>query len=366
MLNRQSIQELISSQNKDAGLHQSFFVNKEVFDLSYEALFHKQWIFVTHLSHFTENTEFIYNLNQGHIEINRLENGNLDIQHSIKNAPCHLRVHESLVFINLSKDPFSFDEFITPLAPYIKIHGLNDGKIAFQKEYIFNASHMATIQNFKECNHCWGGNEFSHKDYLNVHGAEYCNSYGAGVGSGVESDSFDQQIQDWSKENTKRNIFVGEFVEDNPLYFRIAERTPLQNDFLSETKDGQYCCSKLMGDFEKIGPDKGYTAIGFSPFNSFIANNEFVVLFIFTPVETNKTIITQMWITHKDAECDIEKMIWLWDRTTQEDQMLCEMNQKGIESRFYRQGKYGKLEKSLVQYQEFYLNHLQNHLNDLV
>ena len=55
MLNRQSIQELISSQNKDSGLHQSFFVNKEVFDLGYEALFHKQWIFVTHISYFKEN-----------------------------------------------------------------------------------------------------------------------------------------------------------------------------------------------------------------------------------------------------------------------------------------------------------------------
>jgi len=121
-----------------------------------------------------------------------------------------------------------------------------------------------------------------------------------------------------------------------------------------------------MGDFKKFGPDKGYTAIGFSPFNSFIANNEFVILFLFTPVKTNKTVVTQMWITHKDAKCDIEKMIWLWDRTTKEDQMLCEMNQKGIESRFYRQGRYGKLENSLAQYQEFYLNHLQNHLNDLV
>ena len=102
MLNKQSIQELVSKQNKDAGMHQSFFVNKELFDLSCEALFHKQWIFVTHISYFKENREFIYNLNQGHIEINKLENGNLDIQHSNNNLPCHIKVYESLVFINLS------------------------------------------------------------------------------------------------------------------------------------------------------------------------------------------------------------------------------------------------------------------------
>jgi len=66
------------------------------------------------------------------------------------------------------------------------MHGLNDGKIAFKKDFVFNASHLATIHNFKECAHCWGG-EFTHKDYLSVHGEEYCNSYGAGVGSGIES-----------------------------------------------------------------------------------------------------------------------------------------------------------------------------------
>ena len=77
MLNKQSIQALISSQSKDAGLHQSFFVNKEVFDLSCEALFHKQWIFVTHISYFKENSKLIYNLNEGYIEICKLENGNL-------------------------------------------------------------------------------------------------------------------------------------------------------------------------------------------------------------------------------------------------------------------------------------------------
>jgi hypothetical protein len=44
---------------------------------------------------------------------------------------------------------------------------------------------------------------------------------------------------------------------------------------------------------------------------------------------------------------------------------LCEMNQKGIESRAYQPGKYGELETSLVQYQKFYLSHLQNHVNGL-
>ena len=69
-----------------------------------------------------------------------------------------------------------------------------------------------------------------------------------------------------------------------------------------------------MGDFRKIGADNGYTAIGFSPFNSFVANNEFVILFYFTNYR-NKTVVTQYWVTHKDAEVDVDKMIFLWDQT---------------------------------------------------
>jgi Rieske 2Fe-2S family protein len=245
------------------------------------------------------------------------------------------------------------------------MHGLNDGKIAFKKDFIFNASHLATIHNFKECAHCWGG-EFTHKDYLSVHGEDYCNSYGAGVGSGIESPELAQRIKDWTWETKNKGLFVGEYNEDTSKFFRIAERTPLAEGIKSETIDGSYSCSSLMGDFRKIGPDNGYTAIGFSPFNSFVANNEFVILFLFSPVSQNKTVVTQYWVTHKDADVDVEKMIFLWDQTSSEDAQLCEMNQKGIESQSYQPGKYGDLEISLVHYQKFYLEHLQNHIKGLV
>ena len=63
---------------------------------------------------------------------------------------------------------------------------------------------------------------------------------------------------------------------------------------------------------------------------------------------------------------DIEKMIFLWDQTSKEDSQLCEMNQKGIESQAYQPGRYGDLEISLVHYQKFYLDHLQNYIKGLV
>jgi hypothetical protein len=41
------------------------------------------------------------------------------------------------------------------------------------------------------------------------------------------------------------------------------------------------------------------------------------------------------------------------------------MNQKGIESQAYQPGKYGDLEISLVHYQKFYLDNLQNYIKGL-
>ena len=306
----QNIKDIIQNQDPNTGMDQLFFTNKALFDLSYEAVFKKQWVFLTHLSYFNENNTFIYQINGGFVEIKKSKDNNLIISSSVADFKCHLKVYESLIFVNFSEVPYSFEEFIKPLEPYIKIHGLNDGKIAFQKDFIFNASHLATIHNFKECAHCWGG-EFTHKDYLSVHGEAYCNSYGAGVGSGIESPEFNQRIKDWTLESQNKGLFVGEYSEDTNKYFRIAERTPLPEGIMSETMDGSYSCSSLMGDFKTIGPDHGYTAIGFSPFNSFVANNEFVILFLFTPVSQNKTIVTQYWVTHKDAEVDIDKMIFL-------------------------------------------------------
>ena len=208
-----NIKEVIQSQDPSVGMDQLFFTDKTVFDLSYDAIFKKQWVFLTHFSYFNDNKIFTYQINNGFIEIKKLEDNSLSISSSEANVHCHLKIYESLIFVNFSKSPHSFDEFIKPLEPYIKMHGLNEGKIAFQKDFIFNASHLATIHNFKECAHCWGG-EFTHKDYLSVHGEAYCNSYGAGVGSGIESPEFNQRIKDWTIETQKKGLFVGEYSED--------------------------------------------------------------------------------------------------------------------------------------------------------
>ena len=44
----EKIRSLIQSQDPHEGMDQLFFTNSEVFHASYDAIFKKQWIFLTH------------------------------------------------------------------------------------------------------------------------------------------------------------------------------------------------------------------------------------------------------------------------------------------------------------------------------
>ena len=105
----QNIRDIIQNQDPSMGMDQLFFTNKAVFDLSYDAVFKKQWVFLTHMSYFNDNAIFTYQINDGFIEIKKLEDNSLVISSSIDGYHSHLKVYESLVFVNFSETPHSFD-----------------------------------------------------------------------------------------------------------------------------------------------------------------------------------------------------------------------------------------------------------------
>ena len=101
----EKIKSLIQSQDPYQGMDQLFFTNSEIFHASYDAIFKKQWVFLTHYSYFNQNDVFTYNLNKGFLEIKKINDNQLSITSSDPDVHCHLRIYESLVFINLSNSP---------------------------------------------------------------------------------------------------------------------------------------------------------------------------------------------------------------------------------------------------------------------
>ena len=403
-MNKEHIKSLINEQKINHTLDQSFYINETIFKLDLENFFFKQWIFIGHISRIPNVGDFfLFNIDNESIIIIRDKNdvihahfnvcrhrgsriclkdeGNkkllvcpyhawsYKIDGTLKSARlmkenfiesewslhrCNVKVYEGLIFINFSKEPISFDEFIEPNMPYIELHGLKDAKIAYRKVYPTYGNWKLTLDNFHECYHC----QPSHPEYCLVHDPEYIQAYGGGSGTGPSSEKFSKRLAEWNEKTKKLGYLTGEYSERNSSNFsRGAERTPLSEGKLSETKSGKPACKKLMGKFKEH--DHGYTGIGPSPFNSLLMCNDFATLFTFVPKSPLQTDVELMWLVHKDAEegkdYNLEDIIWMWDKTTIADKRIIENNQKGVLSSKYQPGPLSTMELGVEDFKNWYL-----------
>jgi len=406
------IKSLIKSQKDNYSLDQEFYTNDDIFKIDLENIFFKQWVFVGHTSRIPNVGDYFlfeigfesiiiirdkkniinahYNVcrhrgsricleNEGNkkllvcpyhawsykldgsIQSARLMNGNFN-----KNEwglhRCNVKIYEGLIFINLSKEPISFEEFIEPNKPYIELHGIKDAKIACRKVYPTYGNWKLTLDNFHECYHC----QPSHPEFCLVHDPEYILAYGGGSGTGPSSEQFSRRLAQWNERTKKLGYITGEYSERNFNNFsRGAERTPLSEGKLSETRNGYPACKKLMGKFKEH--DQGYTSVGPSPFNSLLMCNDFATLFTFIPKSTLQTDVELMWLVHKDAEegkdYNLLDMIWMWDKTTIADKRIIEDNQKGVLSSKYKPGPLSQMETGLETFKNWYLMSLDLALN---
>ena len=409
-INKKTILKLIKSQKKNFPLDQPFYTNNKIFDLDIETFFFNQWIFIGHESRIKEKGNFfLFEVGNESIIIIRGENNKVkcfynvcrhrgshiclkkegkvkklvcpyhawsyDLAGNLISArmmddefnpdewslkECKSQVFEGLIFINFSKNPCDFEKFIKPLKPFIKLHGLGNSKIAYRKVYPTNGNWKLALDNFHECYHC----QPSHPEYCHVHSKDYIQAYGAGSNTGPESEKFSKKLNEWNKKVSKLGYLTGEFSEKKfSEFFRSAERTPLSDGKLSETKSGEPA-SILMGNFTEF--DGGYTTIGPSPFNSIIMSNDFATTFTFIPKDPLNTDIEIMWLVNENAiegiDYEIDNLIWMWHETTISDKRIIEDNQKGVLSKKYEPGPLSKMEIGLEKLKNWYLKHLENSL----
>ena len=401
------IKNLLKKQKNNLTLDQPFYVNDEIFKLDLKNIFSKQWVFVGHYSRIPNIGDyFLFNIGNesiilirdkeniihahynvcrhrgSHVCIEPEGNKNLlvcpyhawsyNLDGTIKSArlmyddfkkeewslhKCNVKVFEGLIFINLSENPYSFEEFIEPTRKFIEFHELGKAKIAYRKIYPTYGNWKLTLDNFHECYHC----QPSHPEYCSVHDPDYILAYGAGSGTGPSSKKFNKLLKAWNKKVESMGHLTGEYADKEfSKYSRSAERTPLKEGKYTETKLGKPI-AKLMGKFKEY--DRGYTSVGTSPFNSLAMCNDFATLFTFIPKSTLHTDVELMWLVHRDAEegkdYNLEEMIWMWDETTKADKRIIENNQKGVLSKHYKPGPLSLMEKGLEKFKAWYLKQLE-------
>ena len=266
---------------------------------------------------------------------------------------CHVRVFFGFIFVNLSDEtPPDFDASFADLAPYLDFHGLADAKIAFSRSYPTDANWKLVVENFVECYHCAP----AHPEFCSMHPPEALIAFGAGPSSGPADavQKYLPALKAWEARAEKLGRPIGT-VDDGPesTHLRLLLQRTIREGYESETQDGRPA-SCLMG--KRLDFDQGRMYLSFSPFTQLVATNDFAVLFLFTPRSTSHTDVDLYWLVDaKATQVDVERMIWGWDRTTQQDKIITENNQAGIRSRHYRPGRYSEHEKRVVTFQEWYL-----------
>ena len=122
----------------------------------------------------------------------------------------------------------------------------------------------------------------------------------------------------------------------------------------SETQDGT-APARLMG--KRTVADGGRMHLSFSPFTQLIADDHFAVLLLFTPRGPMASDVDLLWLVDGRADhVDFDKMLWGWDQTTKQDKIITEANQDGIMSSRYRPGRYSEQERSVINFQKWYLH----------
>lgn len=278
---------------------------------------------------------------------------------------CHIRVHDGLIFINLAKGtPPDFEELIDELKPYLDLHEFQNAKVAVSKTWIVDANWKLNVENFLECYHC----RSAHPTYTAVHDSMKLLAFGAGAGSSDDNvvGGYEERLKEWQNATNAKGIFTGIMSDGTASdFFRAAARLPIKEGSQSETLDGT-AASTLMGKFREF--DGGQTGISFNATGTIIANNDFAMMFRYTPVNALKTELVVSWLVHKDAvegrDYDSEKVSGVWAVTLDEDKTITGNNQQGVLSSAYEPGVYSTQEQRIADFTQWYINRHERFRNE--
>jgi Rieske 2Fe-2S family protein len=126
--------------------------------------------------------------------------------------------------------------------------------------------------------------------------------------------------------------------------------------YVTGSEDGR-AVAPLMGDFSDY--DGGYSYVDVGPAGFFLAYPDHGVMYLFVPRGPQRTDMELSWLVRGDAVegrvYDRERLVWLWRVTSEADLRIIEKNQEGVNSRYYRPGPYGPMERQPRRFGAWYL-----------
>ncbi len=273
-------------------------------------------------------------------------------QHGLKSL--QVRVVAGLIFTTFAAQPLDFAGAERALAQSARIHGWAQAKVAHRRMYTIQANWKLAVENYMECYHC----QPAHAEFTRRH------VYARPA----------RQVESLEREGRRRAEALGIVIPDIDQYAGAAPqggesvsvfRSALDEGVESATPDSRPI-GRLMGQFSRHDGNSTYMDIG--PVSDFLAYADHGVIYRFIPRSVLQTDMEVIWLVHEEAiegeDYEVERLTWLWHVTSLEDKKIVELNQAGVNSRFFTPGPYSLQEPFPQRFVEWYLSELSDVRND--
>jgi Rieske 2Fe-2S family protein len=251
-----------------------------------------------------------------------------------------------LLLGSVSGDPGTLDAIQRTFEPGLRYHGIPSARIAARRHYPTKANWKLVLENFIECYHCLP----CHPEYASV-------MKHVDLVARVAPDAaaaWEGTVDAWFRETADPHSPLGSRRFAFSAGVCDALRAPIGGGRKTQSEDGEPV-APLMGALTRF--DGGVSSFRCEPFVFLGVLNDHAVMFQFLPVGPEATDVTISWLvnsTASDADIDVERMVWLWDRTTVQDKALIERNAAGVRSMAYAPGPYSTLERWPARFVERY------------
>jgi len=395
----QSISQLISNYRQGYSLEQGFYKRSDVYETEIENIFLKHWILAGHVSQISAVGDyFLFELDKESVIITRTQGGEvkahlnvcrhrgsrvcLEKKGNAKRFTCpyhawsygldgaliaarmmddsfdksvnglhqaHVELVGGLIFVSLAENPLSLKGMRSDLDLTFERFGFDKMCLAKQKRYEINANWKLAVENYQECYHCTP----SHLEYAKIHAlslspqkfAEYRKNYLARTTGDIRTDAANYYFD------------LAKSGEEGYQY----DRHPLLPNMKSGGLGGKPV-SILLGDLTSYEGATSEFMLG--PVTFFLIYDDHMVGYRFLPLSVDKCVCDIFWFVNDDAEegkdYELDDLTWLWDVTTQADEVIIANNQLGVDSRFYQPGKLSQMEDFQQHFLDWYVASLKH------
>ena len=271
--------------------------------------------------------------------------------YALKRAWC--TVFEGLIFVNCDPAAAPFDAALKPIEPALRPYDLPAARVAHRQNYHVEANWKLVLENYLECYHC----ATAHRAYARLHTLEAL---------GAEVEAVNAKMLDRAERETGVPGIGHEHYQvygSSPDFGCCAStsRYALYDGFKTGSRGG-VPVAPLMGEFK--GYDGGAGDFQLGPLAFMLNYPDHCVLYRFTPRGIGSTDMELVWFVRGDAQegrdYDRDAVVWLWDRTSREDQYIITRNSEGVHSRFFEPGPYHPEHESMcIEFVDWYLSALE-------